>query len=196
MISTPTLFVLGAGASKDYRLPLGTELAQIIINQIASDNNRHKQISQWTGHSEDELLNLARLLQQSQVDTIDAWLEKRSQFIEVGKTCICHAINTYENPVTLTDGWYRCLWNTMIKGVQSVQDFPRNNKVAFITFNYDRSLEQYFSQVMPGAFNNSLDECIKAVNKLPILHIHGQAGFLQWQALKYSGLSRPVSGSC
>src|SRR5439155_25433611 len=51
-------------------------------------------------------------------------------------------------------------------------------KLAVITFNYDRSLECFLLNALKSSFNKKDDECIKVLNKMPIIHLHGQLGTL------------------
>ena len=61
----------------------------------------------------------------------------------------------------------------------------QNNKLAIVTFNYDRSLEQYFFDRFKHTHythtKKNKEELIKKLNQLEILHVYGSLGHLPWQ---------------
>lgn len=82
------------------------------------------------------------------------------------------------------EDWYFYLYNRLIEGQiskGSLPDFSKGN-LTFITFNYDRSLEQFLYESLSNSFTevaeSDISECLK---KLKILHIYGQIAPLKWQ---------------
>ena len=61
------------------------------------------------------------------------------------------------------------------------EDFDKN-KISFITFNYDRSLEQFLFKALKSTFNKPEKECAEKLSKIPIVHLYGQLDPLPWQA--------------
>ena len=53
--------------------------------------------------------------------------------------------------------------------------------MSFITFNYDRSLEQFLFEAIRCHFGKTPEECVKKMDNFPIIHIYGQIGLLPWQ---------------
>jgi hypothetical protein len=48
------------------------------------------------------------------------------------------------------------------------------NKVAFVTFNYDRLVEYYLDVVLTHAFSLTEEEARAIRNSIPIIHLHGK----------------------
>ncbi len=182
MITSETVFILGAGASKDYGLPTGEELKHSIIQHIMPDSGRpHKIASEIgvDGINATWIREFAENLQGSSLASVDAWLDRHPNFWEIGKICICHAIAMLERADAIwRPGWYDVLWREMTGGVKGVEGLLEN-KVSFITFNYDRSLEEFLMKSAKATFKD--EECAKHLSKLPIIHVYGQAGYLDWQ---------------
>ncbi|MGD0625710.1 MAG: hypothetical protein ABSB32_13440 [Thermodesulfobacteriota bacterium] len=126
MIDIPTLFILGAGASKPYGFPTGRELRTQIIRSFPSDYK--------TLQSTDISLKLDSLKRQelamvsdfvehfskSPVYSIDQFLAFNPAFSYQGKMAIAYYIRTkeieskfWEEPPSEED-WYSLLFNRMI----------------------------------------------------------------------------------
>ncbi len=80
--------------------------------------------------------------------------------------------------------WYSYLYNRLIEGLigrDVPPDFP-DNKSAFITFNYDRSLEYFLYESLRNSSTEVLeDNIVQSLRKLKILHVYGQIAPLKWQ---------------
>lgn len=65
------------------------------------------------------------------------------------------------------------------------QDCPppnfRTNQVAFITFNYDRSLEHFLHSAIKARFGLTDETAASWLKDIPIIHPYGQLGYLPWQ---------------
>jgi hypothetical protein len=55
----------------------------------------------------------------------------------------------------------------------------KNNKVTFITFNYDRSLEYFFYESLRNSFSTENDDDI--IEQIPIFHVYGKVLNLPWE---------------
>jgi hypothetical protein len=67
----------------------------------------------------------------------------------------------------------------------TLEEFGYNN-VAFVTFNYDRSLEHFLSVSLCNTFGKKLDESADLLREnLPIIHLHGRLGYLKWENTKH-----------
>ena len=63
----------------------------------------------------------------------------------------------------------------------SLPDFS-GGEAAFITFNYDRSLEHFFYESLRNSFTEvPEDHIVQSLNQLRILHVYGQILPLKWQ---------------
>lgn len=93
-------------------------------------------------------------------------------------------LDLFPRPLFLGEDWYFYLYNRLIEelvGKNTLPDFSNGN-LAFITFNYDRSLEQFFYEALRNSFTEvSEDDIVKFLKKLKILHVYGQIASLKWQ---------------
>jgi hypothetical protein len=109
--------------------------------------------------------------------SVDAFLEHRPEFVDVGKLAIAYCLIPYEAEEALfpSNGnrggdWYQYLSSKLNA---SFDDFGKN-KLSVITFNYDRSLEHYLLTTLRNAHGRDDDECADALRKIPIVHFYGQ----------------------
>ena len=80
--------------------------------------------------------------------------------------------------------WYFYLYNKAVDGLVGKDALPdfSNGNISFITFNYDRSLEQFLYESLRNSFSEVSEEVIiKALQWLKILHVYGQIAPLKWQ---------------
>src|SRR5258708_39292317 len=99
MIKTPTVLGLGAGASKPFGFPTGQELLKIITHQLLFFTPEQTTLGQTLlacGFSEPDISRFAGALHLSQRSSVDAFLEFRSEFVEVGKAAMIAALIPYE----------------------------------------------------------------------------------------------------
>lgn len=68
--------------------------------------------------------------------------------------------------------WYEYL---SVKLNSSFEEFGEN-QLSIITFNYDRSLENYLLNSLMNLHGKALDECASALEKILIVHVYGQLG--------------------
>ena len=86
-----------------------------------------------------------------------------------------------ENPDHLfrdTGNWVGYLYRRL---PNPFRDLP-NETVSFLTFNYDRSLEHFLFSALSDGFGADEPTCVAALEKIPIIHLHGSLGPLRWQA--------------
>jgi len=76
------------------------------------------------------------------------------------------------------DNWLTHLYGAMVGN--SLEEFGENN-VAFVTFNYDRTVEHFLYVSLLNSFGRSGDDTAAALGKIPIVHLHGRLGHLPWQ---------------
>jgi hypothetical protein len=81
--------------------------------------------------------------------------------------------------ISLTRGWYNNLWAKLYEGDNLAGYLKR---LTIISFNYDRSLEQYLFNSIRSMSTMSKEETADCMNKhLFIHHVYGQLGKLPWQ---------------
>lgn len=180
MIRTPTLFVLGAGASKPYGLPLGSELRTLICDAENEANPVARAVAEEGEFTHADIRNLARTFLRSGVRSIDEFLARMPHLVDVGKALIAAIISSNENPDEIfseenPDHWYRLLWNVLIDDTMRGHDLTRND-VRFITFNYDRSLEYFLHESTKGAYGLNDHAAYEHWSHLSVMHVYGSVG--------------------
>ena len=201
MIEIPTVLILGAGASAPFGFPCG----QALVDQVC-DGILHKRPPIYSSLTKTLISppiakEFAERLSRSGEDSIDAFLEYQTEvFVKIGKTAIAAALLPCERGKGLFDdfmnrrlrktqgnltgdqdtvnNWYQYLWEQL---KAPFDDFEKN-KLSIITFNYDRSLEQYLFTVLKNKYSGKSDEeYAKKLNAISIIHVHGKLGDLPWQ---------------
>ncbi len=178
MIEIPTVLILGAGASHPFRFPLGSELLEGMCAALADERQQLFQQLKEYGYMADEISSFGYELVRSGQQSVDAFLEKRPEFLSIGKAAITCGLVPLENEADLInlkykDRWYRYLFGKMDAG--NLDEF-RNNKLSFITFNYDRSLEHFLFLSLKHSYNKSDAETANVLQTIPIVHVYGQLG--------------------
>lgn len=177
MIDIPVVLVLGAGASFPYGFPLGQGLRDKALKPPASDLPQalagiHDSLAMQLPEFQSELRSARRR-------SVDAFLEARPEFEALGKLVIAYHLMRIESEeklyaVNSEEDWYQYLIEMMLTdGFEGFQ----HNKLAILTYNYDRSLEYYMFKMLKGC-GRSDAECRTAMQGIPILHLHGQLGLL------------------
>ncbi|MCH8316544.1 MAG: SIR2 family protein [Planctomycetes bacterium] len=170
--------MLGAGASKPYRFPLGTELREVALQPPESDlptalSGIHDALTM-------QLPEFQSKLRAARRTSIDAFLEARPHYENLGKLVIAYHLIRCENEnrlysVKSEEDWYQYLIEMML--TDGFDKFGRNT-LSIITYNYDRSLEYYMFHMLKEGYGQSDDACRDAMRAIPILHLHGQLGLL------------------
>lgn len=91
----------------------------------------------------------------------------------------------YEGRARFVGGdWYSYIYNRFLEersGEDGLPDFT-GDRLAFITFNYDRSFEQFLYQSLRNSFAEIPEErIVQSLSQLKILHAYGQIMPLKWQ---------------
>ncbi|HEX9911894.1 MAG TPA: hypothetical protein VGB01_01450 [candidate division Zixibacteria bacterium] len=187
MITHPTVLVLGAGASIPYGFPSGLQLMNTIITKLDSNspNNFIKSLKEFS-IADDEIRTFRDDLINSNALSVDAFLEYRPEFLNLGKLAITLALIPLEEEHKLSDftnrgeSWYANLFNKLNASFDAFSE----NKLSIITFNYDRSIEHCLFKSMRSKYKKSDGECAEKLSKLPMIHVHGRLGALPWQGEK------------
>ena len=194
MISDSTVLVLGAGASIEYGFPDGVKLRQQIVREIRQGAEELKgdnpgsdclfgllyQLERSPNLKEtpEKLLRFADALEKSFLPSVDLFLERRNEFAEVGKAAIAVSLMRYEDPADLHDRtetaprWYEYLWGRLTADADG-KAFERN-KLSIVTFNYDRSFEQFLYTAIQETYPADAGRLWPGA--VPIYHVHGQLG--------------------
>lgn len=188
MLSKSTVLVLGAGASKPYDFPTGLELSSCIFDQLTGPGYApYNNLREFFGFGDNEIGRFREAFYFSGKNSVDAFLEHRTEFLAIGKAATAAVLVGYENPWKVfrydNQNWLRYLYNNLNT---SFEEF-RSNKLAIVTFNYDRVIEFFFYELLKNTYGKTDDECRSVLEKIPIIHLHGQLGSMPWQ----SELARP-----
>lgn len=197
MISKKTVFILGAGAHIPYGFPSGKELMGNVVDQLMR-GMRDTELSLRTLPQRGGI-NI-NIVQQKNIEKFIESLNKAGQasidsfinanqhmtgFDVIGKAGIAQAILESEAKFLIAKGsnkdnkydWFEYLFEKMCDGISKSNQFFRDNKVSFITFNYDRLLEHKFFNALKHSFNPSNDqETVDMVKAIPIHHVYGSLG--------------------
>jgi len=179
MIEKSVVLILGAGASAPYGYPPGSGLASTIIKELESENTPFaKDVLACNFHWE-AIKEFRDRFNLSLHDSVDAFLERRPQYVELGKVSIARTLIPFEKSDKLlnrdiNDHWYRMLAQALDVGPERFGD----NKVSIVTFNYDRSLEQYLFMAFKNQYQLSDDDAGSLICPIPIVHLHGDLGRL------------------
>lgn len=216
MIKQNTVFILGAGAGKDYGFPTGIEFTDQITRSFVvwykkhlSPDSIHKTWEDFEDYEQKAILReKLRFVEdfRASEDQMDLFVSRQTvnkRYIRLGKLAIVLGIIEYEksSKSKLRGSWYGTLFSQLTEDMVGSKDYDRfsEHNIAFITFNYDRSLEQYLRSRLLGSWRGVQEPQInEIVNSLQIVHVYGRIGKLDWEnpsdelELPYGGLARPI----
>ena len=184
MIAQPSVFILGAGASEPYGFPLGHELTKQIIERLNPESEGNQQMVQAViraAHCRmSNISEFVKDLLESQTESVDAFLEHRPDLVTIGKYAIAAVLQVNERCETLHScepkkHWYKYL----LRMVNAPFDQFQDNKLSIITYNYDRSLEEFLFRALRvrAKGQHGDDEWARKLREsIPIVHLHGQLG--------------------
>jgi hypothetical protein len=178
MITKPTVFVLGAGASHPYEFPLGEQLVKKIVDGL-KERNFSQEVAAAAG-GPDLVKSFADNLGASGRPSIDAFLETRREFLGIGKAAIARVLTEYEvdhhvSTNRPTEGWYHYLFNEMLT---RTADRFLDNRLTIVTFNFDRSFERALVLSLQANYALSEHDAAQLAQGIPVHHVHGQLGEL------------------
>jgi hypothetical protein len=128
-----------------------------------------------------------RVREKIRIQILSSW-EKFLIAIQIIKQENPHALN----PISLGDHWYHAVWNSLVSEIDDAGKL-KNNKVRFVSFNYDRSLEGFLQEATENTFGIPGAEALAAWSEIPILHVYGLVG----KFLSEPGLDgRPYVQNC
>jgi hypothetical protein len=201
MIRKSVVLVLGAGASKPYGYPVGSDLVALILK-----SNFQQVFPIYLKRFGDEVDRVAEAeqivsfqtaLRHSMRTSIDSFLETNHQYQELGKAVIALLLTQYENeqhlyPEDRREDWYRYFFELVFRDCTARQ-FPDNN-FSIITYNYDRSFEFAFFRALRQLYPTLPETDIyQLFSRIPILHPHGMIGLPKLFSSQKGRLYAPIS---
>ena len=179
MVSEPTVLIVGAGGSIPYGFPSGPELVQEITTACIEPRRPNPLAESLLKIGCEDVLmyEFARQLMASRRYSVDAFLEKNSRFMEIGKLSIAGALLPLEKaPGFVENDWYRFLCDRLIRNI----DAGKTERLTVATYNYDRSLDFYLYDAFKHSFNLNDEEMPGFLSNLEIIHLHGSLGPCSW----------------
>lgn len=193
MFRRKTTFVLGAGASMPYGFPSGERLVQMIIHGDLVEASEIDAVG-FTSETTEELRS--KLIRCGDI-SIDHFLMKHPHLLDLGKFLIAAILSKCEEDIDLMKNfehsstrylkddpgkkWYGYLYRKKIEAetVQEIQDNLKDFR--FVTFNYDRSLEQFFWNKFINALNFTTLQAKECMRYVRVVHVYGKIGKLEWE---------------
>jgi hypothetical protein len=197
------VFIVGAGASADFKLPLGAKLVESIREQLVSElagPSREGIISQAINSGkEGDYGAAARDVAGGMVAarSIDRFLDSRRAHeltVFLGKCAIAHRLLEAEEKSTLgereaTDwkaahllltasrkSWLHSTFSILHEGVKPDDHAEVLRDVSFITFNYDRCIERYLQLAFEHVMSLPTATAHETASRVPITHVYGSLG--------------------
>jgi hypothetical protein len=204
MFSQPIVFVIGAGASAEFKMPVGAELKKRIAQTLNFTKGPHGGdvrfyqliASRFPASSHVKAAaELSRII--GQFDSIDEALNWFSDpdLIDIGKSAIVWEILKAErasqlynpdNPnfiprASSNEAWIEQFLSMAVSAVKKDNVWDVFSNVKFINFNYDRTLEHYLYSELQHKFELSELDATRAISQLQIIRPYGVVGPLPWQ---------------
>jgi hypothetical protein len=193
-----TIFILGAGASKPYGYPTAGELRIDIIKNYEAVLRETIQLMR---RSEDvlkglmeEIKDIVEKFDLSHTNSIDLFLSRNIGKIntDLGVRLLWVFIIWYERNSKLSsqienrnEDWYFEFFNELTNDITTFEELENlpNEKIHFVTFNYDRSFENYIYTSFMHSFSLSAEETTKLFHKhFKIHHVYGKVANLEWES--------------
>ena len=191
------VIIIGAGGSKPYKFPTGEELFQNVQKTyLETARNYVSKILKSPRPNDNRIVVDVKTFIQNIKSITGISLDKYINLNQCDKDCGIHAI-TIEilrseqhsfRPGTngINGDWYKYLFSKMISGLDTYDEIVKNfhSNLVFITFNYDRSLENFlftnlYNILKPSG--HSLEDISSIMQSIPIIHIYGKTGHLEWE---------------
>lgn len=177
LIRTPTTFVIGAGASRPYGLPLGADLLEQARSLHLNDDLFRLLIS--LPMEPGGVLRFIEDIKETPTRSIDDYLAKRqhdSDFMKIGRAVIAglmgRAIASQKAPKPNED-WLGQIIEWMSTGANTRSAFEKgNSSVRFVTFNFDSNIENRLVRDVHWLYR-SLD-ARPITDVVETIHVHGQ----------------------
>ena len=198
MIEEETVIILGAGSGQPFGLPTGEDLTR----EISFDFRNHFIEFMDETYGKDDtrrgeiLIDSQKLVESFSKSNlnIDSFLSINNELKEIGKIAILHRITLAENKSKLpwesrknSSDWFLPLFRKMTSDILTKDGLTRfgNNRVSFITFNYDRLLEHMLFENLTNSYMHaSRSDIIEHLAHIPIIHVYGKIADLPWQSQK------------
>ncbi len=202
MLAKPTVLILGAGASSEFGFPLGIELRRKILEIVRIQNGnvidsdfRRLLTSGLVKLNSNILHRVFSILENGMltVPSIDDFIETHKDdrdLVNYAKLIITKIIHSYERDLfrtheiykkdhnsefkNLKDNWLISLFTILCDGVSLSNLDQLFKNFSVINFNYDRSFEFIFMDLISRRFNLSEDAVTAILPKLQLYNPYGK----------------------
>lgn len=199
-----TVFVIGAGASKEFGFPVGPGLQDLIRRRISPESHPNKESRELEllygplsdrGLSYGEQYDLFRWFGRTLplANSIDSFLEDQSEPNDpisfLGKYFIAKLIaeaerssplyikrNDFPDFGLLSKTWLGKFWAKLNRGGAARITEKSFDDIAFVTFNYDRCIEQFLSLACQSYYRMDRRTAADFVRAVTIHHVYGSLG--------------------
>ena len=187
MITTPTTFVVGAGASNDYGLPTSFQLRQE-AHKLNSQHTAYPLIIEAKLCTPEQLNAILDDLRSQGTGSIDEFLFARQDdalTMRVGRALIALLLGIHFSDVSSPDSlvteqsdWLGYIIDKMKTGARDCQAFVQGNEeVRFVTFNFDSIIEDRLEKAIRNLYRGNAEKqlrsAVEAIHR-QIIHVHGQ----------------------
>jgi hypothetical protein len=161
-----------------FGFPSGWELVQEVCRGLRGGGKIRRVLESEAGLGSKQLNDFKFALEYSRQPSVDRFLEFRPEFLEVGKAAIAAALIPHENDPDLVPrerSWYDYLFDALMCQRERFSE----NKLAILTYNYDRSIEWFLIQSLTQSYGIPAGEAVRLLfSTIPIIHLHGSLGDL------------------
>ena len=182
MITKPTTFVVGAGASHVYGLALGNtllEVARKLGPQTHPDAFHMLRLA--TAPSDVNLMFEAlAAMEVFSGSSIDDFIAKGDQpkFAPIAKGLVAMVLGGQQlrfrpGSRDTPEDWLRCVAALMADGTRSPAECLAGNRVKFVTFNFDSLIENHLSALLQHYFPGRPLHRAALLEAVPVIHVHG-----------------------
>ena len=201
MIEEVTCLILGAGASAPYGLPTGSELRDLILAGVSPAGIKTAEKFRMTGFQGRRLENLSAdaawstyleiLTDSANLESLRTSFRRKffhadrsidwflrhndAEFGEIARLQIAAVLLYCEQSPRLSGDWYRLILEQVFPTNLDEMDLA---KLSIVTFNYDRSFERYFINVLENQYGLTPDHAKERFSKIRMQHVYGQLGSL------------------
>jgi hypothetical protein len=206
-----TIFILGAGASAEVKMPVGSKLKEAVAGSLNFRRDRRNRLISGDGDLLDALklqfgndakryidagAELARAMPVFvSIDEAIHFYSGNAELVRLGKSEIIRQIIRSEgssalklNPATgrpalerIRKTWYPEFLSMALAGLRKDELESAFQNVTLVNFNYDRTLEQYLYWALQTTAGITADNAAQVIAKLDVIRPYGCVGGLEWQ---------------
>lgn len=174
------LLIIGAGASVECDFPLGNSLPGILSQPLQSICPSLKANADELAALEEDRYAFTQACQDMTLGSIDAFLERRREFRDVGRLSLAAALIEKQIAVIrhrkTNSTWHSVLYRKLVgkdKPWRHISDLRNQRHVAIITFNYDLNIEIAIARHLNTDTSLGAAGSWEHATECPIVHVHG-----------------------